>query len=110
MVLDESKLRCGHEVGFGQVVSCEIHCYSGGSNLVFSHCGGTKKEQEVLNLCGFPKIEHYHKKDLYPLPFTEEILDMVGGHEIYPFLDGFLGYHQIMIAPKNRFKYAFITD
>jgi hypothetical protein len=33
------------------------------------------------------------KKDPYHLPFTEEVLNMVAGHEMYSFLDGFLGYH-----------------
>ncbi len=35
---------------------------------------------------------------------------MVAWHEVYSFLDGFLGYHQIMISPKNKFKYAFIIN
>jgi hypothetical protein len=39
------------------------------------------------------------KKDPYLLPSTKEILNMVAGHEIYLFLDGFLGYHQIIIFP-----------
>jgi hypothetical protein len=50
------------------------------------------------------------KKDPYPLPFTEEVLDKVMSHEVYSFLDGFSGYHQIMIAPKNKYKITFITD
>ncbi len=33
------------------------------------------------------------KKDPYPLPFTEEVLDMVDGHEVYSFLDRFSDYH-----------------
>jgi hypothetical protein len=26
------------------------------------------------------------------------------------FLDGYLGYHQIFIAPENRYKIAFVRD
>jgi hypothetical protein len=44
------------------------------------------------------------------LPFIEEVLDKMAGHEVYLFLDGFFGYHQIMIALENRYKAAFITD
>jgi hypothetical protein len=33
------------------------------------------------------------KKNPYHLPFIEEVLDMVVGHKVYSFLDGFLGYH-----------------
>ncbi len=50
------------------------------------------------------------KNDPYPLPFMEEVLDMVVRHEVYSILDGFLGYHQIMIAPEDRFGTTFIID
>ncbi len=50
------------------------------------------------------------KKDPYPLPFIEEVLDEVSSHEVYSFLDGFFGYHQIMIVPKDMYKIAFIID
>ncbi len=33
------------------------------------------------------------KKDQYPLPFCEEILEKVTGHEMYTFGDGYRGYH-----------------
>jgi hypothetical protein len=49
------------------------------------------------------------KKDPYPLPFIEEVLDMVARHEEYSFFDRFFGYHKIMIALKNQYKIAFIT-
>jgi hypothetical protein len=35
---------------------------------------------------------------------------MVTSHELYSFLDGFLGYHHIMIALEDQYKIAFITD
>jgi hypothetical protein len=38
------------------------------------------------------------------LPFTDEIINTVVGHEVYTFLDGFLKYHQISIAPKDQHK------
>jgi hypothetical protein len=37
-------------------------------------------------------------------------LDEVAKHEVYSFLDGFFGYHQIMITPKDRYKIDFIID
>jgi hypothetical protein len=40
----------------------------------------------------------------------EEVLNMVVRHEVYLILDGFLGYHQIMIAPKDRSRTTFIID
>jgi hypothetical protein len=32
------------------------------------------------------------------LPFTNELINIVVRQEVYTFLDGFLGYHQISIA------------
>jgi hypothetical protein len=29
---------------------------------------------------------------------------------VYSFLDGFSSYHQIMIAPKDKYKITFITN
>jgi hypothetical protein len=31
--------------------------------------------------------------DPFPTPFTDEVLDNVGGHEVYSFTDGFSRYH-----------------
>jgi len=50
------------------------------------------------------------KKYPYPLPFTGEVLNIIVRYEAYSFLDGYSGYHQISIAPKDRYKNAFVTD
>ena len=42
-----------------------------------------------------------------PLPFTEHVLERVAGHEAYSFLDGFSGYNQVSIDPKDQHKMAF---
>jgi len=35
--------------------------------------------------------------DLFPMPFTDKVLENVEGQEDYSLTDGFLGYHQIKI-------------
>jgi hypothetical protein len=52
----------------------------------------------------FRKLNAITKKNPYLLPFTDEIINTVVGHEVYTFLDGFLKYHQISIAPKDQHK------
>jgi hypothetical protein len=42
--------------------------------------------------------------------FTDEVLDNVGGHEVYSFTDGFSGYHQIMIAKEDHHKTMFARE
>ena len=47
--------------------------------------------------------------DPFPTPFTDEVLESVGGQEMYSCIDGFLGYHQVRIAKKDLHKTTFIT-
>ncbi len=57
-----------------------------------------KKNGKLWICIEFQKLNVTTKKDMYPLLFTNEVLDKVAGHEVYSFSDGFLGYHQIQIT------------
>jgi hypothetical protein len=48
--------------------------------------------------------------DLFPTPFTDEVLDNVGGREVYSFIDGFSGYHQIRNTKEYLHKTTFETE
>jgi hypothetical protein len=37
-------------------------------------------------------------------------LENVGGQEVYSFIDGFSGYHQIKIAPEDMYKTIVATE
>ncbi len=68
------------------------------------------KKNDKLHICvDLWKLNVTTKKDPYPLPLREEVLDMVVGYEVYYFLDRFFDYHQIFIAFKDWYKIAFIT-
>ena len=47
------------------------------------------------------------RKDHFPLPFMDQILERVAGHEFYCFLDGYSGYNQNAIALENQEKTTF---
>ena len=49
------------------------------------------------------------KRDHFPLPFQDEILNEVAGHERYMVCDGYLDYFQISIAKEDQKKTTFIT-
>jgi len=69
------------------------------------------KKNGMLKICiNFKKLNATTKKDPYPLPFTDEVLNTITRYEAYSFLDGYLGHHQISIAPKDRYKVAFVTN
>jgi len=44
-----------------------------------------------------------------PFAISEEILEEVAGHKMYTFGDGYSGYHQVKIAPKDQLKTTFTT-
>jgi hypothetical protein len=50
------------------------------------------------------------EKDPYPLPFTNEMLNVITRYEAYSFLDGYPRYHQITIIVEDRYMTASIID
>jgi len=69
-----------------------------------------KKNGKLIICIDFKKLNVAIKKDPYPLPFTNEVLNTIAGYETYSFLDGYLGYYQIFIALKDIYKTAFVTN
>jgi hypothetical protein len=70
----------------------------------------TLKKNGKLKVCvNYKDLNKVTKKDRYPLPFCEEILEEVAGHEMYTFGDGYRGYLQVKIAPKNQLNTTFTT-
>ena len=47
------------------------------------------------------------KNDHFPLPFIDQVLDTLAGKKYFSFLDGYSGYNQITIAPKDQDKTTF---
>jgi len=68
------------------------------------------KKNGKLRIClDFRKLNVATKKDPYPLPFTNEMLNIIARYEAYSFLDGYSRYHQISIALEDRYKITFVT-
>ena len=55
----------------------------------------------------YRKLNKATRKDHFPLPFVNQMLDRVAGKEYYCFLDGYSGYNQIAIAPEDQEKITF---
>ncbi|GJT04681.1 reverse transcriptase domain-containing protein [Tanacetum coccineum] len=55
----------------------------------------------------FRKLNDATRKDHFPLPFIDQMLECLCGNEYYCFLDGFSGFFQISIAPEDQEKTAF---
>ena len=55
----------------------------------------------------YRKLNKATRKDHFPLPFLDQMLDRLAGHEYYCFLDGYSGYNQISTAPEDQEKTTF---
>ena len=62
------------------------------------------KKNGKLRICqDFCKLNSVSKKDYFPLPFINAILDGVARHDCYSFLNGFFGYNQVQIVVESTF-------
>ena len=52
----------------------------------------------------YRKLNSVIKKYHCSLPFMDQILERVVGHEFYYFLDGYSGYNQIIIGLEDQNK------
>ncbi|GJX42418.1 reverse transcriptase domain-containing protein [Tanacetum coccineum] len=55
----------------------------------------------------YRKLNEATRKDHFPLPFMDQMLERLAGNQYYCFLDGFSGYFQIPIHPKDQEKTTF---
>ncbi|GJY48213.1 reverse transcriptase domain-containing protein [Tanacetum coccineum] len=86
-----------------------VHCVpkKGGMTVV------TNDENELVptrlvtgwRVCiDYRKLNEATRKDHFPLPFMDQMLERLAGNEYYCFLDGFSGYFQIPIDPRKTGK------
>ncbi|RVW86068.1 Retrovirus-related Pol polyprotein from transposon 17.6 [Vitis vinifera] len=55
----------------------------------------------------YRKLNAVTRKDHFPLPFIDQVLERVSGHPFYCFLDGYSGYFQIEIDVEDQEKTTF---
>jgi hypothetical protein len=49
----------------------------------------------------YRKLNAATRKDHFPLPFIDQMVERLAGHEYYYFLDGYYGYNQVHVDPKD---------
>ncbi|RDX96706.1 Retrovirus-related Pol polyprotein from transposon 17.6, partial [Mucuna pruriens] len=55
----------------------------------------------------YKRLNQAIRKDHFPLPFTDQVMEKLVGKSHYYFLNGFSGYMQIHIAPEDQHKTTF---
>ena len=49
----------------------------------------------------YRRLNEVTRKDHFPLPFMDQLLEIISGHPFYCFLDGYSGYFQIEIVVED---------
>ncbi|CAM8931218.1 unnamed protein product [Rhodiola kirilowii] len=68
----------------------------------------TTRVKNGWSMCiDYRKLNAVTRKDHFPLPFIDQMLDRLASKPYFCFLDGFSGYNQIPIAPEDQEKTTF---
>nr|GFB69362.1 DNA-directed DNA polymerase [Tanacetum cinerariifolium] len=89
-----------------------VHCVpkKGGFTIVENEDNELIPTRLVTGCCvciDYHKLNEATRKDHFPLPFMDQMLERLAGNQFYCFLDGFSGYFQIPIDPKDQEKTTF---
>jgi len=76
--------------------------------IAIGYC--TKEKWKITHLGGLPKIEFTTKKDPFPLPFLDSVLDTMATHEMYSFMNGYSRYNQVNMVEEDKEKTSFIFE
>nr|GEV44615.1 reverse transcriptase domain-containing protein [Tanacetum cinerariifolium] len=106
---------CSHKILFEEDYAPKvspIHCVpkKGGMTVVTNDKNELVPTRLVTGwrVCiDYRKLNEATRKDHFPLPFMDQMLERLVGNEYYCFLDGFSGYFQIPIDPKYQEKTTF---
>jgi hypothetical protein len=50
----------------------------------------------------YQKLNSHTRKDHFPLPFIDQILECLASQSYYCFLDGYSGYNQVVVDPQDQ--------
>jgi hypothetical protein len=55
----------------------------------------------------YRKLNSATRKDHFPLPFIDQMVERLAGHAYYCFIDGYSGYNQVPVDPEDQEKTTF---
>ena len=68
-----------------------------------------KKDGKVRMCVDYQDLNRASPKDNFPLPHIDTLVDNTTKHSLFSFMDGFSGYNQIRMTPKDMEKTTFLT-
>ena len=89
-----------------------VHCVpkKGGITVVPNDKDGLIPQRIITGyrmVIDFRKLNKATKKDHYPLPFIDQMLERLSKHTHFCFLDGYSGFSQIPVSAKDQSKTTF---
>ena len=69
-----------------------------------------RKDGKIRTCGDFRELNKAYPKDDFPLPHIDVIVDNTVRSALMSFMDDFLGYYQIKMAPKDVTKTTFTTE
>ncbi|XP_068662929.1 uncharacterized protein [Aristolochia californica] len=92
------------------VSSIQVVPKKGGITIMKNESGELIPTRTTTKWCvwiDYRKLNSATRKDHFPLPFIDQMLERLAGHNFYCFLDRYSGYNQIAIAPEDHEKTTF---
>ena len=68
-----------------------------------------KKNGDIQLCVDFQNLNRASRKDNYPVPPMDQILQKVAGSELFSLLDVFSGYNQVLVSHADQLLTAFRT-
>ena len=68
-----------------------------------------KKDSKVQMCIDYRDLNRASPKDNFSLSHIDTLVDNTAKHSLFSFMDGFSGYNQIRMAPKDMEKTTFLT-
>ena len=68
-----------------------------------------KKDGKVRMCVDYRDLNQASLKDNFPPPHIDTLVDNTAKNSLFSFMDGFSGYNQIRMAPKDWEKTTFVT-
>jgi hypothetical protein len=86
-----------------------VHCVpkKGGLTAVKNELIPQRTVTEWRMCIDYRKLNKATKKDQFPLPFIDKMLERLANHAYFCFLDGYSGFMQIHIHPDDQHKTTF---
>ena len=96
-LLNQSEVSQSGEDSIEEIIKSMIHPTGRQYKMDISNCPSFIKNDKLKVYMNYKKFNNITKKDWYSIPFCDEIFEEVEGHELYYFMDGYDGYHEVNI-------------